>query len=106
MIGSPGTGVQQRASLTHTSSTPLTTTPGSVLERRLRRPRLGGAAASISSAAGLPPPAAEAGRAPRCDLLGGPPLAAERGDEFLHDVLPRDVALADRRVQGGDVGVP
>lgn len=57
MIGSPGTGVQQRASLTQTSSTPLTTTPGSALPRRLR-PREGGTLSSMSSLAASSPPRA------------------------------------------------
>ena len=58
MIGSPGTGVQQRASLTHTSSTPLTTTPGSAFERRLERPWEGGVLSAMSSLAASSPPSA------------------------------------------------
>ena len=47
-ISSPGTGVQQRASLTQMSEAPLTTTPGSPMERA-RRGRTSGVAASETS---------------------------------------------------------
>ena len=81
-IASPGTGVQQRASLTHTSAMPLTTTPGSPA---------GGGRPGRDGAGGLG------------DVLAGALLAADRGDQARHDVLGGDVALADRGVQRVDV---
>ena len=55
-MSSPGTGVQQRASLTHTSAMPLTTTPGSPERRRLGRAVAGVAASAMSSLAPSSPP--------------------------------------------------
>ncbi len=83
-IASPGTGVQQRASLTQTSLAPLTTTPGSPAGRR----RLVRARHRVSAMSSTAP--------------SGPPSDC---DQPLHHRLRRDVALADRRVQRGDVGV-
>ena len=87
MIGSPGTGVQHLASLTQTSATPLTTTPGSPLAgRRARLVRVGVVASARSSAGAL--------------------LAAERlRPAGCTTVCAADVALADRGVERGDVGV-
>ena len=84
MIGSPGTGVQQRASLTQTSSMPLTTTPGSPVRGAPRPASAWSASARSSSAPASPPSACTS----RCDDAGR-----------------RHVALADRRVQAGDVEV-
>src|ERR1700760_3006232 len=55
-ILSPGTGVQQRASLTQTSLTPLTTTPGSCAVLRLRGGRVATAVSAMSSTAPSSPP--------------------------------------------------
>ena len=85
MIGSPGTGVQQRASLTHRSSTPLTTTPGSPLRSRRGDRRVG---------------VVDLG-----EVLGRALLAAERLHQPADHGLRRDVALADRGVERGHVGV-
>ena len=82
MIGSPGTGVQQRASLTQTSAVPSTTTPGSPCAA---------------------PHRAAIGVVGLGEVLGRALLAAERGHEPAHDVLGGDVALADRGIQGVDV---
>ena len=49
--------------------------------------------------------AAPRGRRRLGDVLVGGLLAAERLHQLLDDALGRDMALADRRVQRGDVGV-
>jgi hypothetical protein len=54
MIGSPGTGVQHRASFTQTSDMPLTSTPGSPVRRRIDL--LGVVASARSSLAPSSPP--------------------------------------------------
>ena len=63
-IGSPGTGVQHFASLTQTSSTPRTTTPGSpcVRAERLRASLLGCTASAMSSVAPSVPPSESTSR--------------------------------------------
>ena len=53
---SPGTGVQQRASLIQTSSTPRTSTPGSEAAVRVRAGRVGMAVSAMSSTAPSSPP--------------------------------------------------
>src|SRR5207248_3811019 len=62
-IASGGTGVQQRASLIQTSSTPLTTTPGSCAAPRARGGRVATAVSAMSSIAPSSPPYAATSRA-------------------------------------------
>ena len=77
MIGSPGTGVQQRASLTHTSAVPTTTTPGSPVRRRMER--VGVVASARSSLAPSSPPREATSRPTTCWALTWPsPTAAYR----------------------------
>ncbi len=79
MIGSPGTGVQQRASLTHTSAVPTTTTPGSPLRRR--RARVGLVASARSSLAPSSPPIDSTSRPTTCWADTWPsPTAAYRAE--------------------------
>ena len=65
MMASPGTGVQQRATLTHTSSVPTTTTPGSPLRTRLRA-RDGTVASARSSLVASSPPSVATSRDTTC----------------------------------------
>ena len=83
-MSSPGTGVQQRASLTHTSPASLTITPASPVD----------------------PAAGDRGRrGPLGQLLLGVLDAAELRDQPLHHVPGGGVPLADGRVQRAHVGV-
>ena len=86
-ISSGGTGVQHFASLTHTSGAPLTTTPD--------------VAAGAAELAAL---AAAGDRDGLGEVLLRALVAAVHLDDTAYDGLRRDVALADRGVERGDVG--
>ena len=77
-ISSPGTGMQQRASFTHTLASPCTTTPASLPETLLRRGRpMTGVSSPPSSATSSAPPSLAIRRwMTDCGLIAPSPMAA------------------------------
>src|SRR4051794_6065086 len=112
MMGSPGTGVQQRANLTHTSAVPTTTPPGSPLRRRIARRAAGGELGPHGRGADDHGAGVAAGGAHRRggagrlrQVLAGALLAAHGLDQPADGVLRGHVALTNRGVERRDVGV-